>query len=435
MRFFDSTIAILATQILGLISVFFVNLLISRHFGEAGKGYVSLIVYLAEVLFSISNLALGFTAQYYVSKGLAAPRRLYSNIVLFSISAGIVVVALFVLTHSWWRGFLQNLDLSQLLPSLILVFALLIFEPACQLLIAIGRIGKRSAVILSQNYLLLGALIVLLVVTIPHPQHVAWLYVATCFAAVLVAILVLKQDIGLPTSPSFSLFKATMKYGGWIYAANLFGYLYARTDFFVLSALGSIEAAGVYSVASGLTSPLFMLAMAVHTVFYPKTSSESDDDAAVTTPFYYRQALLVQSACALGLAVLARPVLGWYGPGFVSGLVPMLILLLAVIGRGLNGILILHILGRGKAYTKSLAVIGALVVAIVLCYLLIPRYGMTGAATATAVAVFTENIILTFLYRKLVHGRISDLYRFEKRDFTVSFKEGMSLLKRLRSKS
>ncbi|MGB5106329.1 MAG: oligosaccharide flippase family protein [Candidatus Zixiibacteriota bacterium] len=432
-RFFDSTVAILATQFFCLLAIFFLNLLISRHFGEAGKGYVSLVVYLAEVLFSIANLSLGFTAQYFVSKRLATPRRLFSNFVVFSLGAGILVVAVFVLTHSWWQPYLQNLELHQLLPALVLVLILLIYEPSCQLLIAMGRIGKRSAVLLTQNYLILALLVVLLLLGTNQPLQVVWLHpLSYGIAAVLLIYFVVRQS-GPPNQPSLNLFKETMKYGSWIYVANLLSFLVGRADFFMLTALGSLEAAGVYSVAAGLTSPLLMVSLAVHTVFYPKTSSESDADAAITTPFYYRQAIIVLITGALGLAICARPVLGWYGEGFIAGLAPMFILLVAAIIRGLNGILTLHILGRGKSYIKSLTMFCSLIVAVGVNYLLIPKFGMIGAALGLTSAVFLENIILTALYRVLVNGRIGQLYRFNKNDLTASFREGIALLKRMRS--
>lgn len=433
-RFFDSTIAILSTQILGLISVFFVNLLISRHFGEAGKGYVSLLIFLAEVLYAISNLALGFSGQYFAGKKLAPPRKLYSNFVVFSLGSGLLAVALFALTHSWWRGYLQSLELRQLAPALLIAVALMLYEPCTQLLIAIGRIGKRNAVVLTQNYLLLGALAVGIALGVTESREVIWMYAGSYCVAVILVLVVTTRELGTPNQPSLSLFKSTMKYGGWIHAANLFGYLYGRIDFFMLTALTRIETAGVYSVATGLTSPLLMLAIAVHTVFYPKTSSESDAAAAITTPFYYRQALLVQTAGAIALAIFARPVLSWYGPGFVIGLPAMLILLVAAIVRGMSGILALHILGRGKSYTKALAVLCSLATATVLNLFLIPRFEMIGAALATTCAALTEHLILMYLYHSLVGGEVSDLFRFKRSDLTVSVKEGISLLKRLISR-
>lgn len=434
MRFFDSTIAILATQIFGLVSVFFLNLLIARNFGEAGKGYISLLIYLAELLYALSNLALGFTGQYFIGKRLAPPRQLFSNAVLFSLGTGLIAISLFAMSHSFWRGYLQDLGLVELMPALFITLLLLVYEPCNQMLIALGRIGKRSTVVLSQNYLVLGTMMVLVWATSGQIQQAAWLYVGAYAVGVLLTVTYMTREVGAPNQPSVAVFKSTMRYGGWIFAANFIGLLYSRVDFFMISAFATIESAGVYSVAIGLTAPLMMISLAVQTVFYPKTSSETDADAAVTTPFYYRQALLVQIAGAVGLAVFARPVLGWYGPGFVSGFVPMLILLFAAVGRGLNGILTLHILGRGKSVTKSVAMFGALCVAVALNYLLIPHYGMVGAAIATAFAVLTENLILSVLYQKLVHGKVADLYRFEKRDFTAGIREALNFLGRIMAK-
>ena len=105
---------------------------------------------------------------------------------------------------------------------------------------------------------------------------------------------------------------------------------------------------GVYSVAAGLTMPLIIVPYAVQTVFFPRASAQSDEDANRSTPFYFRQLVLVMTSLAIVAALLSHPVLLLFGGSFVAGQVPMLILLVATILRGTGGILSVHVLGRGR---------------------------------------------------------------------------------------
>ena len=74
MRFFDSTVALLASQILSLLAAFAINLAISRTLGDTGKGLVTMLVYVPSVLFSISHLGMGAAMQYFVSRNDGSPR-------------------------------------------------------------------------------------------------------------------------------------------------------------------------------------------------------------------------------------------------------------------------------------------------------------------------------------------------------------------------
>jgi O-antigen/teichoic acid export membrane protein len=103
-------------------------------------------------------------------------------------------------------------------------------------------------------------------------------------------------------------------------------------------------------------------------------------------------------ATALILAA-GRPFLWLFGPGFVDGYPLMFILAFGMISRAAIGPVerLLNMLGEQRAC--ALVYAAAFAINIVLCLILIPRYGATGAAIATTSAVVAESLMLFFATR------------------------------------
>lgn len=109
------------------------------------------------------------------------------------------------------------------------------------------------------------------------------------------------------------------------------------------------------------------------------------------------------AATALILAA-GWPLLWLFGPEFTEGYKLMFILALGTVARAAMGPgeRLLNMLG---AQTACIAVVvNAFAVNIFLCFLLIPPFGATGAAVATASAFVVEAILLFFAIRSRVGG-------------------------------
>ncbi|MET0445557.1 MAG: lipopolysaccharide biosynthesis protein [Pseudorhodoplanes sp.] len=104
------------------------------------------------------------------------------------------------------------------------------------------------------------------------------------------------------------------------------------------------------------------------------------------------------AACALVLA-LGWPLLRLFGERFVSGYELMFILSIGILARAAigPGERFLSMVGEQKAC--ALAALAALVVNLLLCFALIPAYGVTGAAFSTTIAFIVESILI-FLIAK-----------------------------------
>jgi O-antigen/teichoic acid export membrane protein len=102
---------------------------------------------------------------------------------------------------------------------------------------------------------------------------------------------------------------------------------------------------------------------------------------------------------AVILLALGEPILSLFGPGFASGYPLIFVMMIGLLARAAVGPAerILSMMGQQKICA---AIYGcAFAVNLVLCVILIPHFGLLGAAIATASAVLTESILL-FVFTK-----------------------------------
>ncbi len=105
-------------------------------------------------------------------------------------------------------------------------------------------------------------------------------------------------------------------------------------------------------------------------------------------------------AATVLILALGKPFLWLFGPKFLEGYSLMFILAIGLLSRAAVGPVerLLNMLGEQRACALVYAF--AFAVNLILCLLLIPRYGAMGAAIATSCAVLAESILLFFVTKR-----------------------------------
>ncbi len=163
-----------------------------------------------------------------------------------------------------------------------------------------------------------------------------------------------------------------------------------HVDILMLQALSGNEQVGYYRAALKLAEFLWFVPLALQTVFVHSTSELWSNDrtakiselAARTT----RYTFLLTAIMALGLAALANiavPV--YFGPKYPPAITPLLLLLPGALGFAVARPILAIAQGKGNLKYPIVATGAAAGINLVLNAILIPRYGMNGAAVATSV--------------------------------------------------
>lgn len=176
---------------------------------------------------------------------------------------------------------------------------------------------------------------------------------------------------------------------------SILNLLLGQMDVVLLGLLKDLESAGIYALASRIAS-LATFGLLAANMLIASTIAElhATGDRDALQRFLRRSARGVCCfllASSLALAAIGRQVLWLFGGEFTGGYVPLLVLLAGHAANSLGGSVgfLLTMTGQERAAASILTL--SVLVGLVLQGTWIPRFGMTGAAMATAVTTAIWN--------------------------------------------
>ena len=184
-----------------------------------------------------------------------------------------------------------------------------------------------------------------------------------------------------------------------------------RTGVVLLGWFGETREAGIYSLVFNIAFLVVLPRTAINTLFAPTISSLFTRRDQVTL-----QALVAKAASwtlgaavciALGLAILAEPILTWFGKDFAAGVPALRILLVGqVIAASCGSQLSVMTMTEHERGAAVLLLLSA-AVNVVASVFFISMLGLTGAAIATAIALIVWNLAMALFisrYLRLLPG-------------------------------
>ena len=169
------------------------------------------------------------------------------------------------------------------------------------------------------------------------------------------------------------------------------------TDTVVLSRFRSAGEVGVYAIVGRLLNPATLVSTAVGQMFGPRIAAEDarGDRQTLTTMLKrvtYWNTTVSAPFFAL-MCVLPVPLLALFGSHYTAGAAALVILAAGQLVNTAAGPLgqVINLSGRPYITLANNGLVGGINIAVAL--VLIPRYGMTGAAIATASALTFVNLI------------------------------------------
>jgi O-antigen/teichoic acid export membrane protein len=237
-------------------------------------------------------------------------------------------------------------------------------------------------------------------------QGLAWASVATSWitVAVGVAFLLRVHPTAFVPAPSAWAFGRMLRFSLPQTLTTMLLYAILWTDTLLLGRLRTAAEVGVYTIAQRLLSPAQTISTATGQMFAPRIVVEDARGDRPTLGRMLKQVTYWNVALSLpvfaGLLLFAHPLLSLFGATYAKGASALAILAAGQLFNAATGPLGQMINMSGRPYLTLLnnAAVAALNVGA--CLVLIPRYGVTGAACSTTGAITLVNVI------KLVQVRI-----------------------------
>jgi O-antigen/teichoic acid export membrane protein len=197
------------------------------------------------------------------------------------------------------------------------------------------------------------------------------------------------------------LAKEICAYGTRGQLGGLMSLINLRLDVAILGAMTGPGVLGVYAIASKYAELLRLPGLAVTYVLYPVFSRHGRQAATERTKALIPRAFGLTVAAAIPLAIAAGVVLpALYGKSFDGAIRPTWILLFGLIGEGVAGLITAYLYGIKRPGLNSVAVGAGVLVTVVGDVLLIPKFGVTGAAVASAAAYLATTATLLVCFHR-----------------------------------
>jgi O-antigen/teichoic acid export membrane protein len=222
---------------------------------------------------------------------------------------------------------------------------------------------------------------------------------AACLCSFIVCLATLKLRFKLTPAP----FKAITHSCLPLWTSTIVAVIVQHFSTFVVARYSPIAELGIYSVALKVAALMSFVLFAVNAVVAPRFAAlyaNGDRHQLKELARHSGQLLL---ACAISMCLLlwlfADPIMGLFGKEFVQGAIYLKILALGqLVNVGTGSVVNLLIMtGHEKLHQRNTILIAILTCCLAL--ILVPFYGAIGAATTTAVAMASQNL-LSYYYTK-----------------------------------
>ena len=433
-----NTYRILSRHILTIFVSLLFSVIVARTLGVSGYGELTLAIMLPSVLLTFLNLGIASANVYYIaSKKVSFKQALvFSSCFSIVISATGTVVS-FLVIETFGGTLFPGVDPKFLWiaflafpPMLLNTYFASLFQGTqtfsqFNLILLIPSIMTLVAGIISVYFLGLGVSGATISVVLGH------------YAGFLFAITVLKKR--LRCSVESNAFESKDKYKirylnyGWkAYVSNMLAFLNYRIDIFILNVFLSPGAVGIYIIAVSLAERLWNLSQACSTAVFPLLAEMQGRQHQQTqiTLVVARWVFLFTSVLAIFLGVVSYPLVKLlFGFEFIKAVSCLIILLPGIVLASVGKIFANNIAARGRPGLNLITAIIALIINVVANILLIPKFGIVGAAIATTLS-YSINVILKFcVFVFLSDIALFDILRWSNLDRQI-YNSGIQYVKK-----
>ncbi len=407
MSFLRESLLSFGSRILLVLANLPVSMLIARRLGPEGQGiYASATTY-ATTAAILGLLGIDAAHTYFLSSGRYRGAVVLGNSLLVLGALSVVLIPAFApILEVATRG-----EGEKLHPYLTLAAVLIPIVGARYLMLSIfmarRRISQFNMVYVAGNLLLALLLAAGFWGWDAGPRWSLWAFLISQVVMLGLGIAWIRRGrLVRSFKPVFSgtLLKASLSYGVRGFLATILTTFVYRLDTILVVRWLGVAAQGHYFIAVFLAEKLTHISASVQAVLFPHVSGLSTADADRLTPRVLRHTLLWVLLAAIGLYLIAGPLVRIvYGSAFDNSVAPMRILLPGIAALAVAKLLSADLSGRNRRFYPTLIMAGALGINVALNLAWTRTHGIVGAAWASTLA-YAGQALLMLLYFWRVSG-------------------------------
>ncbi len=425
MTFLKTNIITLASKMICLASTLFISVYIARFLGPFAKGAYYLLAQIVSILATLSLFGIDTAAIYCLGKGAPARGTTLISSFITVVSGVAVAWALFAARAHFLKNILSGID-----PRYLILIALAIpFMGLVRLYSAIVMgFGRYIAfnILNITLFLALAAGFVGLVIFAKMGLAGALISFALAYfiMSFIYLIVILSSRVMRETDKAGGVdVKGLLSYGARIFLVPVLLLILYRIDSFFLSYCINAKAVGFYSVALSLAELLLFIPESTGTILFPKLAYTASADVDRKFVSILRVSIVITVVGAGLFFAGIRYVLPLvYGRLYLESVPLANILLPGLAAMSTYYLFASYFQAIGRPGLVSAVLAAVLLEKVLLCGLLIPRYGAGGAAMAATISYLSCFAIFLWIFRKRAKFAVSDILMLKGSDLNFIFR-------------
>jgi O-antigen/teichoic acid export membrane protein len=409
-----------AVTVLGMVT----GIISARWLGPEGVGILALVLLIKEFSFRFFNLGFGSAFAFYVASKKVSTQQIMK--LLWIVSTVMTFISVIVILVIWRQNFSPWNDMHPHLFYLCLpLIPLLFFSNYMQRVLSgelrITELNIANFVMGTTKVFFLIILVVLLEMGVAGAIFSLVLSdLSTFFYLLLQCSKSPAQACKTEWSESGvgTLALNLWRYGRWNYLIMFANFFVGELPLIILKKLSAYNAPiGLFARARGVGRLSRLVTLPVSQVLFPYTAASEKAEASNRTNVLCRNILLLM-LLGVGVAVLViKPlIILLYGEEFIPAAKIFYTLAPGIVFWPLGHFLGVHVAASGKPKRIFLASSFNAVVAAVICWLLIPRYGAIGAGLSASSIYFVQALLSIIIYVNLTGAHFTEALFVRKSD-------------------
>ncbi len=379
------------------------NVLLARILGPSERGLFALLSTLPDLISAATSGGLNSAVGYQAAKQRDMGLLLTQVLVYGCLLAAVLTLACVWLVRQFGADLEVTVQLGLLAWLLLLAVPMTVLKSGLLTLHnASGGVGAFNALRLSESLAPLLLFVGLFWMWHEHALEAALIsWLAGIGLVLLLGLWWLRREHGLGLKWDRSGQRELLSYSAKSHPDLLFQQLILRSDYLFIGAMLGSTALGHYAMASAAAELLLIVPEAVTTPLM-KRLLQQDEGMDRLTPLALRLTATVMLGACLGMALIGEwLIVTLFGAAYQPAYPALLALLPGLLGLCYASILRLDLLGKNRPGTVSLMMGAGAALNLLLNVLMIPAWGIVGAALASSIAYLVVTVAMLVLYCRL----------------------------------
>lgn len=395
-KFARNVLGVFTTELLIALLSFCTSVITARLLDPKDQGMLSLAMAVPITLTFISNLGLAQANIYFIGRKRGPLVDITANSFTVALSIGLVtIVAICLLRDIALEAVFGGLDSASLMLVTCVVPLMLVDRYLLSILEGFSQFGLFNLRRLLTPLLLFMGMLFSLRMVGAGLSGAILTYVIIISATTIGFVLALGRMIPLKFGFNVTLLKDSLFYGVKSYFQSLIMHLLYQGDLYLVAIFLASDQVAYYVVATSLAKIAFYIPDSVGLVIFPSLSSMESEDAHRFTAVACRQTFFVTVFIAVALCMTSGILIPFlYGWNYAPAVSPLIVLLPGVAIVTVYKVLVRNFTSRNKLYLPIITAAAGLALNVWLNLVLIPRYGIVGAAISSTMAYSVSAVAL-----------------------------------------